>query len=80
MALIERVSLNESHLILDRSVPVGDDSASNEEAAVKAVHSFPGLRISSRLTTSSLSDYESFDLNSIGRGDKQSQVTDGSCS
>lgn len=64
--------------ISDRSVQAASDVGIDNSHHVEVAHALPGLRISARLTTSSLSDYPQFDLNQIRDGKKtDAVVTDG---
>lgn len=66
MAIIERFTISSSTI------------GTFEEPASADV--FPGLRISVRATTSSLTDYPEWRLEDLGKNTYESVVSDGACS
>lgn len=70
--------MNGPNSIEDRSIQAASDAGMDDFHHIEVARTFPGLRINSRLTTSSLSDYPQFDLNQIREGKKSDAVvTDG---
>lgn len=77
MALIERILMNGPHppaTLATREVMNHDHAP----LRVELVHVVPGLRIQTRLTTSSFADYPQYDLSLVGR--RLNTVSDGACS
>jgi hypothetical protein len=78
MALIERVTLNETPFIGERTVATAEDGSSREEYSVERVPTaYPGLRIQARSTTASLSDYADYDLKTLLSDEKRRSLSDG---
>lgn len=75
MALIERIALNEPHFIADRSVHAASETEVHSD--VERVPELPGLRIQSRPTTASLSDYALYDLKTLLRDEVRKSLSDG---
>ena len=83
MALIEKIRIRPFNniiqsAVIDPAILEGDfEAASHSISHAVAAAGLPGLRIHSRLTTSSFSDYSTFDLRQITGGEQSALITDG---
>jgi hypothetical protein len=69
MAMIERITLSAQEAL-----------NSNEMDYNLSGLGLPGLRISTRATTSSLSDYPEWNVEDLYQRDREMLITDGTCS